>query len=258
MAKFEFIESPTLRLSAKPWFSLAIVVWIALHLVASRAEERMVFRFLPMECQTNIVVLADYNHWQPADPELTNVISNTNLFTPAERSQLQLVKLKYKNVRTNSGPAGSVFKGWGMRQQHWRQYTNSLMVACFVHTNSNDIEEIVSPYGVDNYIWVKYRTSKGDGYNAVFMEGTLVAYQEFKNSIQDGLWCQMAYGDESLNLWMRFKQGQAVGQFLSWKDSGEITDRTVFKSPCDLLELSPINLSMDWEEVSVRKKAGKQ
>jgi len=207
-------------------------------------KERLVFSLVSLESQTNLVVLADDGHPQDCGAELTNVLSNTNLFTASEHAQLEIIKLKYQNVTTNYGPAGTILKGMALRQQRWRQLTNSFRVACFLRTNSNDLEEVSSPYDIDSYFLAKYRTPQRDGYNILFNKGKLLAYQEFKAGILDGVWCQM-YDDGKISRWVRFERGKVIGQYLSWDTWGEIRGRTVFKEPYDLIKNAVGNISMD-------------
>ncbi len=61
--------------------------------MASHAE-RLIFPFLKPESQSNIIVTANWEHPLPCPSEYTNLISNTNLFTPAEQRLIKEIPLK--------------------------------------------------------------------------------------------------------------------------------------------------------------------
>jgi len=210
---------------------------------AQAAESQaVVFPLVAVQSQTNLTVIADGNH-PLASP---NLLSNTNLFKTNERTRINLIREKYQNVNTNSGPTGAAFKKIASRQQHWRQFTNAFPVSCFAFTNSTALEEVASPYGVNTYIWAKYRDAQDVGYNVVVNSGKLLALQEFKAGKLDGLWVQF-FEDGSISRWLRFSEGKAIGQYLSWNTSGTITCHVIFKAPYDLLNNAVALVSMDWE-----------
>lgn len=213
-------------------------------------NERLWFSLVPIQDQknqTNFVVLADNNHPQASGTELTNLLSNTNLFTARERAQIELLKLKYQHVTTNSGPVDTVFVKKALRQIRWGTYTNTFRAHFFSYTNSTALEEVASPGDIETYIWAKYRTPEGDGYNVIFYEGNIAAYQQFTAGKLNGLWVQFS-DDGKIGRWQRFEQGKAVGQHLMWDRTGEIVERIVFESLYDLQKNAVGNLSMDWEE----------
>lgn len=235
---------------------IAIFVgWLCLNLSHGSENEAMWFSLVPIQNQknqTNFVVLADSSHPQASGMELTNLLSNTNLFTAREQAQIESLKLKYQHVTTNSGPVGTVFVKKALRQMRWGTYTNIFRARCFSYTNSTALEEVASPYDTETYIWAKYRTPEGDGYNVIFWEGKIAAYQEFKAGKLDGLWVQFFDGG-NIGRWQRFDHGKAVGQHLTWDADGEIGQKVVFRVPYDLLNNAVGNVSMDWEETSSKK-----
>jgi hypothetical protein len=91
----------------------------------NRAELfKYIYPSMPVELQDNIAILVGFLDDKPPQhcpPAYINLLSNTNLFSPNEEKQIREVALKYKNVTTNSGPAGTKFKEWGTRQVKWNQ-----------------------------------------------------------------------------------------------------------------------------------------
>ena len=232
--------------------------------------QRLIFPFLRLEGQSNIVVTADFDHPKPCPPEYTNLLSNTNLFPLDEQKKIREVTLKYKNVTTNSGPVGSVFKEFGLRQLKYADSTGTnsqLWVACFAYTNSEDQEEIWSYYGQNI---VKFRTEAGDGYDAMFRNNFLITYMEYKHGLPDGLFVfahdpMYSYADEHCAMWTRFIKGKVLGKFIVWQMSPiiygqaefKITDSTTFKiaaeadfkEPFDFLKYQSIPIETAWTEV---------
>src|SRR5579859_3425735 len=76
----------------------------------AKSSQQLVFPFLTLESQSNINVVASYEHPLPCPLEYTNLAFNTNLFSVSEQELLAGIPLKYTTVSTNSGPAGTAFK----------------------------------------------------------------------------------------------------------------------------------------------------
>jgi antitoxin component YwqK of YwqJK toxin-antitoxin module len=218
--------------------------------MTGRAEQ-LIFPLLAPECQSNLVITVDMNHPKPCPLEYTNTLANTNLFSAAEQRLLREIAVKYKNVTTNSGPPGTIFKMWGMRQRKFQQYSKIIPVACFVYTNSADREEIASLFGDQRYILGKYRTPTGDGYDVIVVHDALLQYQGYKNGVLDGL-CVQIYGEGNENrcvTWTRFSKGKAIGKFIMWGDDGKIVAEVEFKEPFDFLKFQTAKFDLSWTEV---------
>ena len=232
--------------------------------------EQLVFPFLRPEFQSNIVVTADFGHSKPCSEKYTNLFSNTNLFSIQEQMRIAEVAQKYLNVTTNSGPAGTVFKRWGLRQMKYSKLTgetNPFLVACFAYTNFTAQEEIGTR---NNSIIAKFRTQNGDGYNVTFKNNFLVTYREFKRGKSDGLFVLAhdpiyPYPDEHCGMWAHFSSGRAVGKFIVWQRSPphdlieireeiKVTERTEFrivaeaefKEPFNFLKYQSIPIDLSW------------
>jgi hypothetical protein len=217
--------------------------------------ERLIFPLLTPESQSNIIVLANFDHPKPCPPEYTNLISNTNLFSPAEQKKLKEVALKYNNISTNCGPAGSVFKGWGLRQEKVETWTNTFKVACFAYTNS-DAQEEIRAYAGNGHLVARFRTQAGDGYDVVFANNALISYQSYNNFLLDGLYVGLELStpnnpkyDEHCRMWARFSKGKILGEFLSWGPDNKIIDEVEFKEPFDFLKYGSTKLDLAWTEV---------
>jgi len=238
------------------------VLTIIFSCLNSQAE-RLVLPFLKMEAQSNIIVIANDDHPIPCPPEYTNLLSNTNLLSITEQEELREVSLKYQNVITTNGPAGSVFKGWSLRRmkQHagLRVPTNTFWVACFAYTNSNAHEEIKSQPG---NITARFRSKAGDGYDVVFAGNSLFAYQEYKHGVLDGLFIvgndpNNPNDKEHCGMWARFVNGKILGKFIMWgpnsftsSQSGfKIVAEAEFKESFDFLKYQSIPFDLAWTEV---------
>jgi hypothetical protein len=230
-----------------------ILGWNLLFLACMTSHaERLIFPFLTLESQSNIIVTADFDHPRPCPPEYTNLISNTNLFSLAEQKKLKEVTLKYQNVTTNSGPAGSVFKGWGLRQEKIETWTNTFWVACFAYTNSDAQEEIyqTSP----GTIVARFRRQAGDGYDVSVINGSIFAYQEYKNRLLDGLYAVLHDPNhpeekEHCGMWARFAKGKIMGKYLMWGQDNKIVVEAEFPKPFDFLKYESTKLDLAWTEV---------
>lgn len=207
-----------------------------------------------MQSQSNIIVTADFDHPKPCPPEYTNLISNTNLFSPAEQEKLKEITLKYQNVTTNSGPAGSVFKGLELRQEKVETWTNTFWVACFAYTNSAAQEEIRA-YAGPRYIIARFRTQAGDGYDVSVINGSIFAYQEYKNGLLDGLYAVLHDPNhpeetEHCGMWARFVKGKILGKFLTWGQDNKIVVEADFPEPFDFLKNGSTKLDLAWTEIT--------
>jgi hypothetical protein len=212
--------------------------------------ERLFLPFLPRECQSNIIVTAELEHPKPCPPEFTNLISNTNFFTPAEQERIEKTPLKYKNVTTNAGPTGTVFKGIELREwkvKNPRLLTLTFSISCFVYTNSNAQEEI--NFEGPRQIFVNFRTQRGNGYNLNLIDGKLATYQEYKNGVLDGLHFGEVFDKEHCNSWTRFEKGKIIGKFLGWNEAGQIDMEAGFNEPFDLAKCVFGRFDLTWEKV---------
>jgi hypothetical protein len=204
--------------------------------------EQLIFPYLRPESQSNIIVTADPEHRISCPPEYANLLSNTNLFSAAEVQQLKAIPLKYKNITTNSGPAGTIFNGLAKRQ--WIAelgYGNAIgtaitifQVSCFAYTNSAAWEEI----SFTSYMGaiVNFRTESGDGYNVQLINGRVIRYEEYKNGVLDGLNESQGFDEDHCTTWSRFVKGKIVGKFIAWNEGGDIFAEAEFKEPFDFLK----------------------
>jgi len=223
--------------------------------ITSQAE-RMIFPLLTLESQSNIIVTADFDHPKPCPPEYTNLISNTNLFSLAEQKKLKEVTLKYQNVTTNSGPAGSIFKRWGLRQEKVETWTNTFWVACFAYTNSDNQDEICQ--NSPGCVVARFRARAGDGYDVSVINGSIFAYQEYKNELLNGLFVVLhdpnnPSDQEHCGMWSRFVKGKILGKFIVWGKDGKIQDLAEFKEPFDFLKNASTKLDLAWTKTPTNK-----
>jgi hypothetical protein len=164
-------------------------------------------------------------------PEYTNVLSNTNLFTPDEQKLLKAIPLLYGNITPTSGPPGSVL----VHLDWFRKWLNGGKVR-FQFTNSDMRDDMAfNPFGQAGIHYV--RNKAGDGYDINFIGGSGFVgpgpefqLTQYKHGVQDGLW--VAMHDDHCMRWMRFSNGLAVDQWLLWEPNGDKLSIWVkFKAP---------------------------
>jgi hypothetical protein len=241
-------------------FELSFLICASNLFGQSKNTEKLVFPLLTIECQSNIIVTADLDHPKPCPPEYTNLLSNTNLFSLAEQTKLDEITRKYKNVTTNSTPAGSVFRQWALRRRlgveltsisTWVEVTNTFQVACFTYTNSDANEEMA--FFDDNEIDARFRTQAGDGYDVYMLDDAIVKYQEYRSGLLDGLFVEIhdpnSPDDKDHCVgWARFVKGKLLGKYIMWQD-GQIEAMAEFKQPFDFLKCQTVKTDLSWTEL---------
>ncbi|HWD18410.1 MAG TPA: hypothetical protein VHB20_03960 [Verrucomicrobiae bacterium] len=216
-------------------------------------SSRLVFPLLRVEYQTNAIVTADYEHPVASGHFLTNLLSNTNLFSPRETNLLFRVETKYRGVATNAGPQGSSFEG--MKTCTWSNEVGerSILVARFRYTNGDE-DEIWQV--LPGNIIVHFRDANNDGYDAVIVNNLLVAFQQYKRGALHGLYVCVRDANnpqdrEHCGLWTRFDHGLVVGKFLIWGGADQrITSEAEFIRPFDLLTHASTKLDLSWKDAS--------
>jgi hypothetical protein len=190
--------------------------------------------FLDPDSQTNIIIIRNGKGSPPCPPQYTNLVSNTNLFSPAEQKLLQEVVLKYKNVTTNSGPPGSILASLN-------KDTNGYWVARFQYTNSEMQDEVT--FGIEKV--AKHLNKSGDGYGVSmdYMLGrsaeSIFNFCQLKHGVKDGL--SVDYYDNGHCLtWMHFSNDMAVGKWLEWNSDGGLRLEAEFKTPYDFRKYSTL------------------
>jgi hypothetical protein len=211
---------------------------------------------LDIDSLTNVdIIVSGGEHEQPCPPELTNSLSNTNLFTPNEQKLLREIPLLYGNITTNSGPPGTVLLSL-RRKSLWGIVPSEYMVARFQFTNSDMVDEVLfDHYGRTVGGPHIVRNKAGDGYDVKALRiepdsgygGPAPEFQfaQIKHGghhgvypgIYDGLWVDIR-GDHCIS-WMRFSNGLAVDQWLYWSPYGnKLSIWVKFKEPYDYWEHS--------------------
>ncbi len=190
--------------------------------------------FLDAASQSNIVVIVDgQEHSQPCPLKYTNLISNTNLFTPTELSMLKEIPLKYKNITTNSGPPGSVLVGLDKTNGDWD------WVARLQYTNTDAHEDIM--LGARGLL-AKFRTASDEGYDVTIYNYKTSAtgisdidFEQIRHGATDALVVTM-HGDHCTWL-MHFADGKAIGKWFVWGqesyEAGKLIIEAEFKQPYD-------------------------
>jgi len=231
--------------------SLCLLLCVEKLFGQASSSGRLVFPFLSIESQSNILVTADLSHPKNCPAKYTNVLSNTNLFSLAERTLLDGISEKYKNVTTNSGPAGSILTGFDVRQSSFLGDTDIFSVSCFAYTNIAAKEEM--DFHNEGQIVSKFRTQTGDGYDVKLIDGKLFQYQEYKSNLLDGLYVAMKAmplsDAEKCGSWARFFRGRILGKFFGWDDDGKIVVEAEFKEPFDFVKNQIVKTDLSWAEM---------
>ena len=240
------------------FLSIGLVLFVGTLLAQTNNTPLKTLPFFDLESQSNLIVIVDCINFECAHPscpvEYTNLVSNTNLFSPAEQNLLREIPLKYKNVTTNSGPPGSELIGLDKTNGNW--------VARFKYTNSEAQDEVVfhavpSVNGklhrmetqaaqderAFGHISARFRTKAGDGYDVTVNrnKSDLLDFGQIKHNAKDGLFAGF-YGDHSVS-WMRFANGKTVDKWFVWSRDGSLLIEVEFKEPYDFdKHVQPINL----------------
>jgi len=150
--------------------------------------------------QSNVEVIASGNMDDavPCPPEYTNVISNTNLFTPAEQQLLKDAQL-YLTNNTYSGPI---------------------------------IHHVRDKSGA-GYDLRDDGLATGSGYGGVVVGSHEYWFIQIKNGVNDGLKVEME--NDHCVQWLRYSNGWAVDKKLYWAPYGnKLILWAIFKEPFDI------------------------
>jgi hypothetical protein len=239
----------------RQYFSLAICLMLATgNLFAQTSQSKRLFiPFLDEASQGNVDVnICDLNQGQPCPMEYTNVLSNTNLFTPEEQKIISKVFVKYKNVTTNSGPPGSeltnLYKTNYVIKAMNKIFTNENWVANFQYTNFEAREEIRFGQG----LLAEFRNKSNDGYGVSFTQtggGTFLNFWEIKDGLPNGLLVRfddkhpqgMAWNYQLANFtncslveYSQHTNGMVLGKFFVWNPrNNNLMLKAEFKEPYD-------------------------
>ena len=117
--------------------------------------------FLDKESQSNVIVTVSdfYGDGQPCPLKYTNVLSNTNLFTPEEQGLIKEAFVKYQHITTNSGSPGTELvnlyrTNFLIKAMDDRTVEVENWVARYQYTNSNAQEEVT----IGRSLSAKFRT----------------------------------------------------------------------------------------------------
>ena len=243
--------------------STLLFLWGTL-LGGQNQDSRLFIPFLNRDSQSNVIVtVCDFAIGQPCPGEFTNVLTNTNLFTPGEQTLIREIFEKYRDVTTNSGPPGTVLAelhGTNQVSTTLDHKTNvELWQARFQYTNSEACEEMTFGRGA---LAAKFRTPANAGYNLYFMRtgnGTMLHLTEITNGVISGLLASFEdnhpqgtnwdfrnadFSDCRLTEYRRYRNGMVLGKFLVWDArQGNLLLEAEFKEPYDWnrnqLELKP-------------------
>jgi hypothetical protein len=236
-----------------PHLTLGVsLLLLAGNLFGQTNQARLFLPFLDKDSQSNVAVSVYFNGKHSCPLELTNVLSNTNLFTPEEQKLIKEVSVKYQNVTTNSGPAGTVLASLYKTNFFVKERDNKVeieqWIARFQYTNFEAHEMIYFGAGIEP----EFRTKANDGYNAALTRvggGSLLFFKKVKQNLLDGV-CAVFYdnhdqgatwnygradfNDAHLEQYMQYTNGMNIGKYLMWNpENGTLLVGADFKEPYD-------------------------
>jgi hypothetical protein len=181
------------------------------------------------DSKTNISFIV--NTPEPCPAKYTNVISNTNLFSPAEQKLLIELPIKYESVTTNLPPLGSKFVG----MESGNFWSEGYTIGRFQQTNSETQTKVFfDKHSNGRAALASFRTKSGDGYDLSFSnDGLIQGFRQFKHGKLDGLWAD--FESNHCAGWMHFTDGKAVGKWLVWNRTGSLFMEAEFKEPYDFI-----------------------
>ncbi len=218
-------------------------------------QGKLLIPFLDEESQSNVtvtVVSDPLGNGQPCPAEYTNVLSNTNLFTPKQQRLIKDVFLKYINVTTNSGPSGTkliaLYKTNFIFQAMGQTVNNERWIGQFQYTNSGAREEIAFGAGLS----AKYRTKSDDGYKVNIGRtggGSILRFMTVRGDQIDGLLAEFddphpqdmswdykhaSFTNSILTEYRQYTNGMVFGKFFLWDINSRLMLAAEFKEPYDL------------------------
>jgi len=218
---------------------------------------RLLIPFLDPRSQSNVVVTVSelQGSGRLCPLEVTNVVSNTNLFTSKERELLEQVSVKYRDVTTNSGPPGSILLTLDKTNCVIPivNVTNAFWRAVFWYTNLGAYEEVVFVPGLS----ARFESRSGDGYIVGFgnVAGHLsMVFEQTTFGVANGLRVecndmQRAVGragmlpteftNQHVTTYQHLTNGLTIGKYFMWNPSNNnLVLQAEFKEPYDMKEHS--------------------
>lgn len=214
--------------------------------------------FLDKESQSNVIVTVSdfYGDGQPCPLKYTNVLSNTNLFTPEEQGLIKEAFVKYQHITTNSGPPGTELvnlyrTNFLIKAMDDRTVEVENWVARYQYTNSNAQEEVT----IGRSLSAKFRTKANDGYNVYIVRiggGALLRFLKVKQDKVNGFMAEFndaheqgttwdykraTFSDSHLTEYMQITKGLTLGKFFMWNPkNGNLCIEAEFKEPYDFVK----------------------
>jgi hypothetical protein len=230
-----------------------ILLMFAGDLFGQTNQARLFLPFLDKESQSNVIVSIYFNGNRSCPLEFTNVLSNTNLFSPEEQKLIKKVLVKYQNVTTNSGPAGTILAGLYKTNFMVKTIDGPVeikrWVARFQYTNFEAHEMIYFGRGE---LEAEFRTKANDGYNTVLTAvggGSVLHFKEVERNLLNGVcavfndnhdqgptwnYWRTDFSDARLEVYMQYTNGMNIGQYLMWNpQNGYLLVEADFKEPYD-------------------------
>lgn len=237
----------------RPIVIFSLLFFVSNLFAQTNQSARLFIPFLDKESQSNVIVTLDLSgNGQLCPPEYTNVLSNTNLFTPEEQKTIQEIFIKYKKVTTNSGPPGTVlanlYKTNFVIKAMNRDWPVENWVARYQYTNSEAYEVVT----IGQSLSARFRTNSTDGYNVYFNhvgDGSTLRFIEVKHNLINGLFVEFEnthsqgttwdyrladFSDSHVTEYRHYTNRMVVGKFFMWNpENNNLGLEAEFKEPYD-------------------------
>lgn len=221
----------------------------------TNAPGRLYIPFLDQESQSNVIVTVCDFGGTTCPRELTNTLTNPNLFSAAEQGLILNLFVTYKTVTTNSSPMGTILAAFDRTNNiivtPQRTVNDERFVARFQYTNSEAEEELTFGKGG---LYAKFRDNARDrnGYDVSFSptsKGTYFTFAEIKHDringvlarffddhIQGAGWSYQAatFAENDLTEYVQYTNGLVCGKDLMWDPrDGTLILEAEFPQPYD-------------------------
>lgn len=234
---------------------------VMFFLVVNTAHSALLMPLIRADAQSNVLVKANFENPITTPIHLTNLLSNTNLFSFDDCRKIADANRRYSAVTNIISVEGLTFvktnrcyfvsKGRLFEGRYEKgPFTNYFAVAVHSDSVTENTVEIAEPQ-YPGYMHIRIRSREGDGYNLHFARSSMTGFTPIKNNLYDGIFVhfkkpQKHTNPEQCEVWTRFKSGKSAGDFLIWNGKGVLVVWGILPDGFDFIGNCVDNFDLDW------------